>query len=342
VNTVKELGTINGLQTDEDALLLRYKVRVDKDAVDGENEINIKYAYGTGVVHYTKTFNVTISNPRTDFDVSVQELSKTIMSLVIDNIGENSAQSVIVKIPEQEGFEILGSSTYSIGEMKAGNHTTVSFPITPLKTQENLTVEIYYTDKIGVRRTVQKKLLITKSFIEDFDLIVQDSTSTSVTLAIANIGTDTAYSVIMKIPEQENFRVTGTSTSILGNLDAGDYTLASFQITSIKSAVNISAGLGGVPSTRNVTNISADREKNLIVEISYTDTLGIRRTVQKKVELNLISTTGEVTGTETMTWSTQRNQSQMSAGNGLIYIGVGVVGIIIIVVFLRFRKRKKK
>ena len=247
VSATKELGTINGVQTNQNAFLIKYKVRVDKDAIDGENEIGVKCTYNNGAV-VTDTFNVTVSNPRTDFDV-----------------------------------------------------------------------------------------------------VVQDSTAGTTTLAIANIGANTGYSVIVRIPEQQNFGVTGTSASIIGNLNAGDYTLVSFQITSNTGIANISSTGGNIPPNRSFNrtttnrtafNISMVGDGNLAVEISYTDTLGIRRTVQKEVRLDASGITG--TGTRTRsTQTTQVGQLQIPSG-GLMYIVVGVVGIIVIVAIFRFRRRRKK
>jgi hypothetical protein len=189
-----------------------------------------------------------------------------------------------------------------------------------------LSISIQYTDKSGANQTISSTAGVEIGGETDFDVSVQDSTATSTTLAIANIGASTAYSVIVSIPQQENFRVTGTSTNVMGNLDAGDYTLTSFQITSIRTAANISAG----------------RERNLVVEISYTDTLGIRRIIQKKVSQNEVGLITNTTFGGTGARTTQGNQSQIFGGNGLLYIGIGIVGIVGVVAFLKFRKKKKK
>jgi hypothetical protein len=238
VSTVNNIGTINGLQSGNDAYLVRYKLKVDKDAVNGDNEIKLKYSDGDGSSYSIVTFNVSVSNSRTDFDI-----------------------------------------------------------------------------------------------------VVQDSTDTSTTMAIANIGANSAYSTIVKIPQQENFRVSGTSASIIGNLDAGDYTLVSFQIVST-SIVNTSDP-SKIPPTRMSTNVSMSRNRNITVEISYTDILGIRRTVQKQVSFDITN------GTTTSTLQrTQSSSSLLGNGNltnsGLTYIAIGVVGIVIIVAILKIRKRKKK
>jgi len=220
VSAIQEVGTIKGLQRGVNAFLLKYKVKVDKDAVDGDSEIKLKYSYGEGTSYSTQTFDVKISNPRTDFDI-----------------------------------------------------------------------------------------------------VMQDST----TLALANIGANTAYSVIVKIPEQKDFRVSGTSANIIGNLNAGDYTLVTFQIT----------------PTGSITNVSSVREKNLTVEISYTDLLGIRRTIQKEVPFEFVSSI------ENRIEKIQEDQSQILGSwilgsSGSLYIIIGVVGIIAIIAIIKLRKRKKK
>lgn len=154
----------------------------------------------------------------------------------------------------------------------------------------------------------------------DFDVIVQDLSESSTTLAVVNIGANTGYSVIVRIPEQENFRVNGASANVMGNIDAGDYTLAIFQIT-----------LTG-------------EEKNLAVEIAYTDELGIRRTIEKEVRLDSPGTMG-TSGTGeagTRMRPTQETGLPILGDSSLTYVIVGIVGIIIIVVFLKFRKRKRK
>jgi hypothetical protein len=79
---------------------------------------------------------------------------------------------------------------------------------------------------------------------------------------------------------------------------------------------------------------------NLIVEISYTGMLGIRRTVQKEVTLGSGMGTGGVPSG--MSGMYGQYGSQQSDNTGMMYIVIGVVGIIAIVAFLKFGKRKKK
>jgi hypothetical protein len=218
VSPVTDIGTVAGLQTGTKVFQVKYRVRVDDNAINGDNPLKLKVSSEGKSVYNLRTFNISVSNPRTEFVV-----------------------------------------------------------------------------------------------------VAQDST----TLAIANTGANTASSVIVSIPEQQNYRVSGASSTIIGNLNAGDYTLATFQILSIDNMAG-----------RNVTMGSDGRD--LTVDVSYTDTLGIRRTVELEVPF-VFSDSGNFTGTGTFVRSTGTVSS-----NGLMYIAIGVIGIVAVVLFIKFRTRKRK
>ena len=228
-SAVDEIGTINGLSGGTNAFLAKFKVRVDNNAVDGDNELMVRISKDNGASYTTGKFNISVSNPRTDFAI-----------------------------------------------------------------------------------------------------IAQDST----TLAVANIGSNTASSVIVSIPAQQNFRVTGASSSIIGNLNAGDYTLVTFQFASVANASrNFTRGDApgvGIPSEITSPSLS----NNVTVDVSYTDLLGIRRTVELNVPY---ISSGNTTGAFTRTTG-----QAFSLNSGLTYIIIGIVGIVVIVAFIKLRTRKKK
>jgi hypothetical protein len=180
----------------------------------------------------------------------------------------------------------------------------------------SLSISIQYQDKTGANQSISSVAGIEIGGETDFDVSVQESTSTLTTLAITNIGTTTAYSTVVRIPQQENFRVVGSSSSVLGNLNAGDYTLVSFQIL----------------PTRNFTQGTG---RKLLVEIYYTDAVGIRRVVEKDVEIGLLSNT-------TFTRARTITQFQSPLSNGLLYIIIGIVGILCVILFLKARKWIKR
>jgi hypothetical protein len=159
-NATRVIGTIKGFQTDEKAVQVDYKVRVDKDAVDGTSEIKVRYTYDNGM-SVEKAFTVSVSNPKTDFDVVVQDITSPSVTLAIANIGANDGYAVIVGIPDQDAFKATGTSRTILGNLNAGDYTLATFQVIPVNQGSNtgnrsLTVEISYTDTLGIRRTIDK------------------------------------------------------------------------------------------------------------------------------------------------------------------------------------------
>jgi len=104
---------------------------------------------------------------------------------------------------------------------------------------------------------------------------------------------------LIRIPEQQNFKVTGSTSSIIGNLDKGDYTIVSFEITQASSMIE---GTGAINRTKigqlseeerqkliEQSQINASQNNNLKVLVEYTDTTGVRQTVEKEVPIQFRS-----------------------------------------------------
>ena len=156
---------------------ISYKIRVDQDAINGENELKVRYSGGhdtNWAAYSTKTFNITIEDSRTSFDGVIQETSGSDVSIAIANTGKYTANSMIVKIPEQENFRVSGTNGQMVGNLDSGDYTIVGFTITRNmqktpgginpQTNNNLKVQVDYTDGIGERRTSILEIPLETSF----------------------------------------------------------------------------------------------------------------------------------------------------------------------------------
>jgi len=174
-----------------------------------------------------------------------------------------------------------------------------------------------YTDKSGANQTIISTAGIEISGETDFEVSVQEVSLSSLTLTIANTGINPAYSVLVKIPRQEGF-VVGSSSNMIGNLNPGDYTFATFQLL-------------------NLLN-TTEKIRNLLIEISYTDSLGLRRVSQKEVSWSELRAFGN------KTFPTARARAVSSlplTTNSTLYIVSGTIGIILVIVVLKFFVFKK-
>jgi len=61
----------------------------------------------------------------------------------------------------------------------------------------------------------------------DFDVAFSDNANSQMSFTIANIGSNPANSVSVVIPQQRSWSVSGSNSVIIGNLNKGDYTVAS-------------------------------------------------------------------------------------------------------------------
>ncbi len=225
-----------------------------------------------------------------------------------------------------------------------------------------LTITMEYYDQTGVKQTVNSTVGLQISGTTTFDVVVQQSTSGSTTFSIVNTGANVASSVIVSIPQQPNYQTSGVSSSSIGNLDAGDYTLATFQLTSTTSNTtsqfpSFNRTGTGAPPDRNFTgrnqfmnqSFTGFQGNGLLVQISYTDVFGVRQTIQKQVTISSGSSFGSF-GSSTSSTGTQNSfsrnfngQSQSSSGssNSFVYIAIGAVGIIIVIGIIQLGRKKK-
>ncbi|TRZ54589.1 hypothetical protein D4Q76_02140 [archaeon] len=309
---------------------------------------------------YTVTFNINYGadstsrtiNPNAIINVqtpSIMELSsinpsslqpgdKINLTFTITNKGSSPVANAVFTwtssgnaiLPLGSGNRVLIPSIGSGADYKIPVEVSVSPSAAPGVYPLGITIQ--YSDKSGTNQTINSVAGIKISGETDFDVVAQDSSAGSTTLAVANIGANAGQSVIVSIPSQENFRAVGTSSSVVGNLNTGDYTLATFQLAPATRTANISS------PARIPANFSSGNNENLVVEISYTDALGIRRTVQKNVMLSAAAAAGNFTGTRS---ATQHGATQTNGSGGLIYIIIGAGGIVAIVAFFKIRKMRK-
>ncbi len=162
-DAVKRYGQIGyGKQKGDNVVVLKYKLKVDRDSIEGTNEVDLKYNTDNSDSWFTKTFEINVANAQTDFDLVIQEVEDQTVAIAIANTGKNVAYSVIVKIPEQENFETIGTSGQMVGNLENGDYSMVSFEIREKSRtagQKPLRVQIDYTDTIGERRTVLKEVI---------------------------------------------------------------------------------------------------------------------------------------------------------------------------------------
>jgi len=152
-------------------LIAPFRVRVDKDALDGENEISVRFA--SNYIHNSENFftiekfNLTIEDSRTDFEVNIKDYSYADKTLTFEilNIGEHDVEALTIDIIQQENIIIKGPNRNIVGSLDSNEDTTFNFEATPK--EGSIILDISYNDKNNVRRTLQKTIFFDSTYFTD-------------------------------------------------------------------------------------------------------------------------------------------------------------------------------
>ncbi len=149
------------------SLIAPYKVRIDPNALDGDNPIEIRYEYGNSVdLYVTEEFNINIEDTIVDFEVHVKNYDHSNHEITFEilNTGSSDIEALTIEVPKQNSIEIKGPKTNIIGNLDSNDYTTATFEATPIAGEINLI--LYYTDSINERRTVEKSLIFEPEYFE--------------------------------------------------------------------------------------------------------------------------------------------------------------------------------
>lgn len=164
--------------------IIAFKVRVDQDAVDGDNPIEVLLSKGTSSGIESKQFNLNVEDTRADFEIYVKNFDFTtnILSLEVLNIAKVDVKSIAVEMLEYPSLVVKGAKTKIIGDLDSNEYTSAEFEIKPVDTL--IPVKIFYTDNAGFRRSIEKNVsLQTDLFTER----KADEKSTPVTSYIVGV-----------------------------------------------------------------------------------------------------------------------------------------------------------
>lgn len=147
-------------------LIAPFKVRVDENALDGDNPIEVKYRHSGNEAYETKQFDLNVEDTRADFEIHVKNynfVTKTITFEIL-NIGESDIEALTLEVPKQENIVIKGSNRNIVGDLDSNEFTTADFEATPVEGEINL--KLTYTDSINERRNVAKDVYFNPEYFE--------------------------------------------------------------------------------------------------------------------------------------------------------------------------------
>lgn len=296
---VQSLGTILGYQgvSDIDTRVLKYKLRIDKDATAGTYELNIKtYEKGSDFVTVSKLLIDVESQDSAEViyinQVDVIPGKITPLTFTIYNVGSSPLRDLT--FTWENGADIIlpvgSDNTKYVKYLDVDQSVDVSYDVVASATASpdlyKLDLNLNYYDSLdNAYKNITSKAGIYVGGATDFDVAFSGSSSGEYSFAIANIGSVSASSVTVSVPSQQGWRVSGSNSAIIGNLNEGDYTIASFTLQKTTqmnfgnfSRNNSSSSRTGLPEN--------NADDSILLNIIYTDSRGNRNTIEKTISVS--------------------------------------------------------
>lgn len=355
------IGTLDESERETNSVILKYTVKVDKDAMKGNQELRIRYKFNTNTGWSYQTLNINLINKEFAQIIYVDKAKinpgkETDLKFTVINTGTAPLQNLVFTWSDTTGAILPVYSDNSkyikyldINESAELTYTVIGdvnadpglYPIDLNLTYENLN---------GTSTVLKTRAGLFLGGETDFDVAFSQSTQGTTSLSVSNTGNNPAQSVSVKIPQQSGFKVTGSNAAIIGNLDKGDYTLVSFQITQ-NNPINFTGQARESSNKQDQKNTNApesnggyqvaasinksSNSNNLIVNIEYTDTTGERRSVEKSVPIQMRTNTTMSTNGFSRTAS-----STSSSLLGSTALWICAIVIVMLVIILKKKERR--
>ena len=328
-DATRSIGTLQSKQKGDVGVIVKYRLKVDQNAVEGENEIKVRYRIDKGVWIEPKEFFISVQTH--DAILSVDSVSIDKNALKPGSSGNvrimlsNKADSILkdIKVRLDLGnlpFVPLGStnekSIYQIGA--EGSH---EFDFELLANPEaesgvyQVPLKISYSDDLGkgyLKNSTIGLIIGAKpdlSVTLDETDIFEAGKAGEVVVKVVNKGVTGIKFVNVKLKKSSLYRILSNDEVYVGNIDSDDFETADFKIF-----------------------VEKNKNKSIAIPVSLEYKDANNNDFEKEIELQL-----------NLYSASEAKELGLKEGNGF----AGIIIVIIIVggglyFYRRYRKKKKK
>ncbi len=257
------LGKVGARQVGKDAYILYYKLTIDKDAVEGNNEIRFRYSKDSGrrwieiEPFYVRIQTLDAILAVEDVTLLPSELSPGkigILNITILNTADSLLKDIKFRLDlDDTSFAVVGSSSEKIllnldAKEKANVVFNLATQVDAASKVHTLPLTITYIDELGKNYTKTNDLGIMVNDRPQYMLAIDDTeiytrkSKGKIVVSISNIGTSEIKYLAAEMKPGSDYTILSTPKVYLGNLDSDDFDSAEFlvYVTSKKKKVPLS------------------------------------------------------------------------------------------------------
>ena len=252
---VKTTPSIPGQET----FLIKYKVRVDTDAVPGTNHLKIEYRIGGSMNTYTallpldiasRTVSLSIADIKLDPEVLVPGGIGTV-TVIVHNDADQKVTSGSMKLDlgSVDIIPVGASNQQRFTEIQAGEDAALSFELAPSPSITpgvyKVPVNLTFKDQQGNSYTMSETIGLRVGATPDVSIVVDENNlegedkEGEVFIRVTNKGLGEIKFVNIELAADPSYEFSGSSERYVGNIDSDDYKTARVALTAKDSAVSI-------------------------------------------------------------------------------------------------------
>lgn len=262
-SATRRIGSIWGRQIGDNGVMVTYRLKVDENAVEGQNEIEIRYSLDNGI-SWQKPGKFYINIRTHDAILNVKKVSyvpdpmppgkKTVLSIELENLADSLLKDIkisldlitILRTTTAVSYTELPFSTFGttnqqvIKNIGAGKTKTVEFTLIPDPDADadiyKIPITIEYSDELGTNYSKSEVISvivgdepILEPMIDSTDIYMKGQVG-EVDISFVNKGTTDVKLLDVELKESDYVKIISSQNVYLGNIDSDDYEIAEFKI----------------------------------------------------------------------------------------------------------------
>ena len=243
------IGSLFGRQIDEFGAILEWKLRVDRNAIEGTNQIKLRYTYpGTKWITLSK-FDLNVKTHDAiinieSYDTKPERVSSgnaVKVNIVLRNLADSVLKDIKTRLALPADFAPTGTSNEkTIKILDAGKSVAISYEIMVSKDAISkayqIPFEMTYSDELGNLYAKNSTIGIIVDNppkyainLEQSDIYTTNNKG-KIIVSFSDVGFSDINFARMRLLESEDYDILSTPMVYLGNLEPDDYETAEYEI----------------------------------------------------------------------------------------------------------------
>ncbi len=248
----KDIGSIQGQQTGDVGVVVKYRVIIDKGAVEGTNEITVEYSVDGSSWIEVDPFDINIRSIDATLSVASVETKPEVIApgnlglitVKIKNLADSTMDDIKFRLDLSDSSTPLAPvdsvTEKKIKKLSAGKEQELDFRVRALPDSDSglykIPVNISYYDEVDTKYSVKDVIGIMIGADPDLVIFVDDSEIKSagqygkVSVKLVNKGVSDVKFLHVKLRESDDYKILSAQDVYLGNVDSDDYETADFDL----------------------------------------------------------------------------------------------------------------